>query len=265
MSNHHSKAIADLIKLQTKAIISRNIEAAIANYNTDALLFDIVGPLQQQGSASIKNRLQTWFSTFKEDEPIIFETKELTVSAGADTAFSHSLNHINAPLKNGSRLDMYWRETLNWEKADENWQIVSAHSSVPFDPNTGMASTGLKPGEEPVSVEKKPDLIQLVKSCMEAYHTKNRQLVENLLHADFTFTSPQDDHINKAAYFERCWPFSNFDPVYLFVSLMQNGDSVFVLYECETNEKKVFRNMEYIRFKDDKFIAVEVYFGRTIL
>jgi hypothetical protein len=64
--------------------------------------------------------------------------------------------------------------------------------------------------------------------------------------------------------FERCWPFSNFNPVYHFVNFVQSNDTVTVLYECETKEKKVFRNIEYIQFKGDKMIAVEVYFGRTL-
>jgi hypothetical protein len=40
---------------------------------------------------------------------------------------------------------MYWRETLNWQKTDGTWKIRHTHSSVPFDPATGMASTQLKP------------------------------------------------------------------------------------------------------------------------
>ena len=264
MSNLLSQAaIAALIDQQTNAIRIKDIAGATANYKADVVLFDVVGPLRHQGSASVKKRLKEWFATFNDDKPIHFETIDLKISADNDTAFSHNFNHINAPLKDGGTLDMYWRETLNWEKTAKKWQIVSAHSSVPFDPNTGLASTGFKPGVGSSPVEKKADLIQLVKSCMEAYQTKNRPLVENILHTDFTFTSPQDDHINKAAYFARCWPFSDFDPVYHFVNFTQSSDSVFVLYECETNEKKVFRNMEHIRFKGDKIISVEVYFGRS--
>ena len=41
------------------------------------------------------------------------------------------------------------------------------------------------------------------------------QVFEALLADDFTFTSPYDDAIGKAVYFERCWPnnerFASFD------------------------------------------------------
>jgi hypothetical protein len=35
---------------------------------------------------------------------------------------------------------------------------------------------------------------------------ENRPAMEQLLHPDFTVTSPDDDWINRVTYFERCWP-----------------------------------------------------------
>ncbi|MHB8208767.1 YybH family protein [Mucilaginibacter sp.] len=152
MSNFQSQAdVEALIYQQTKAIRNKDIAGATANYKADVILFDVVGPLQHQGAVSVKQRLKEWFSTLKADEPISFETVNLTVSADNDIAFSYGINHINALLKNDGKLNMYWRETLCWQKVEERWQIVLAHSSVPFDANTGMASTGLKPFSSGVS------------------------------------------------------------------------------------------------------------------
>jgi uncharacterized protein (TIGR02246 family) len=146
MSNFQEEtAIKALIRLQIEAIKNKDITGATTNYRPDVVLFDVVGPLQHQGSASVKQRLKEWFSSFKNYEPVGFETIDLKVMASNDIAFSYGFNHVSAALKNGGKLDMYWRETLNWQKNHELWQIVSAHSSVPFDANTGMASTGLKP------------------------------------------------------------------------------------------------------------------------
>lgn len=49
----------------------------------------------------------------------------------------------------------------------------------------------------------------LVRRLFGAYQSKDRQVVEELLSDDFTFTSPYDDHIDRTAYFERCWPNSD--------------------------------------------------------
>jgi uncharacterized protein (TIGR02246 family) len=145
MSNHTEAAqIKTLIDAQVEAIKKKDIEGATKNYASDVLLFDIVGPLHHKGLDSVKKRLTEWFGTFKENANSDFETVDLIIRADNNVAFSYGFNHINALLKTGDKLDMFWRETLCWEKKDDVWQIVSAHSSVPFDVKDGMAETGLK-------------------------------------------------------------------------------------------------------------------------
>jgi hypothetical protein len=47
---------------------------------------------------------------------------------------------------------------------------------------------------------------ELVRKYYGAYQARNRKTLEDGLADDFTFTSPYDDKIDKATYFERCWP-----------------------------------------------------------
>jgi hypothetical protein len=48
--------------------------------------------------------------------------------------------------------------------------------------------------------------LQLVRDCYRAYETGDRSLVERSLAEDFTFSAPPDVGIDRATYFERCWP-----------------------------------------------------------
>ena len=147
MDNHSSvSTIRGLLNSQAAAICNRDIAAATANYSFDVLIFDVVGPLQHpKGNSSVTNRLREWMGTFSGEAPVLFEITDPTIEASEDRGFSHSVNHVRASLAGGGILDMYWRETLGWQKIDGQWKIVHAHSSVPFNPSTGMASTGLKP------------------------------------------------------------------------------------------------------------------------
>ena len=139
-------AINELLEEQTKAIRSKNVTGAVKNYAADVTVFDVVGPLQHpEGSASVAHRLEQWFSTFDAKKDLHFEQLELATTADDNLAFSRSLNHVQATLANGGSLDMYWRETLTWQKTGGTWKITHSHSSVPFDPSTGKASTQLKP------------------------------------------------------------------------------------------------------------------------
>ncbi|HEV2480616.1 MAG TPA: nuclear transport factor 2 family protein [Puia sp.] len=138
--------IKTLLADQAQAIRNRDTSAAIQNYAQDVLIFDVIGPLAHpRGIASVEERLARWLSTFAYDAPINFELVDVAITADENLAFSNSCNHVNVRLRTGRVLDMYWRETLNWRKENGEWKIVHAHSSVPFDPATGMAATGLRP------------------------------------------------------------------------------------------------------------------------
>jgi ketosteroid isomerase-like protein len=47
-------------------------------------------------------------------------------------------------------------------------------------------------------------LTKLIPIYFKAYETKDRSALESTLSDDFTFTSPHDDHIDRATYLERC-------------------------------------------------------------
>ena len=104
----------------------------------------------------------------------------------------------------------------------------------------------------------KPDIIR---SLFTAYKSKDRKVVEDLLTDDFTFTSPYDDAIDKAAYFERCWPNSERIQAHILERICEDGGEAFVLYRCVTQEGKEFRNTELFTFDGDRVRQVEVFFG----
>ncbi len=101
----------------------------------------------------------------------------------------------------------------------------------------------------------------IIRSLFAAYKSKERKIVEELLTDDFTFTSPYDDAIDRATYFERCWPNSERIKTHLLEKIFVEGDEAFVLYKCITNEGNEFRNTEFFEFDGDKIKSVNVYFG----
>lgn len=51
---------------------------------------------------------------------------------------------------------------------------------------------------------------------------------------DLTFTSPYDDHIDRASYFERCWPNSELVREIRIEKLFEKDGEVLLRYELET-------------------------------
>ena len=101
----------------------------------------------------------------------------------------------------------------------------------------------------------------MVRSSYRAYETGDRELLEGLLADDFRFWSPPDPGIDRATYWERCWPNHGHVAAFEYKRLADVGDEVLVTYEAERTDGSRFRNTELFGFAGDKIKTVEVYFG----
>jgi ketosteroid isomerase-like protein len=106
------------------------------------------------------------------------------------------------------------------------------------------------------------DRLELARDAYRAFETADRELIESLLSEDFTFFSPPDPGIDRAAYFDRCWPNADLISSYEFKRLTEVGDDeVLVTYEATKTDGKRLRNAEVLTFRDGRICRVEVYFG----
>lgn len=103
-----------------------------------------------------------------------------------------------------------------------------------------------------------------IRGLYAAYIAGRKDIVGAMLTEDFTFSSPHDDHIDRARYFERCWPkepvFRGFDIELLVIE----GDEAVVRYRAEKLDGTRFRNVEIFRFEGESIASVNVYFGRNL-
>jgi ketosteroid isomerase-like protein len=107
------------------------------------------------------------------------------------------------------------------------------------------------------------DKADIIHALFAAYLAGDRQAVEDTLAADFRFTSPYDDHLDKATYFERCWRGSDWIAKHTLERICVDGDTAFVTYQCVAKDGKSFRNTEVFVFDGDRIRRIDVYFGAT--
>jgi ketosteroid isomerase-like protein len=101
-----------------------------------------------------------------------------------------------------------------------------------------------------------------VRTAFEAYLAQERNVIDGLLAEDFVFTSPQDDHIDKTAYLERCFPTAHRLKSQEIMELVDSGrDGVFLLYEYELKSGERHRNTEFITVRDGQIVEIQVFFG----
>ena len=106
---------------------------------------------------------------------------------------------------------------------------------------------------------------EVVRASFEAYLAQDRAAADRVLADNLVFTSPQDDHIDKAAYFERCFPTTgrlNSQKILELVSAGENG--VFILYEYELKTGDRYRNTEFITVRERKIVEIQVFFGGSV-
>jgi ketosteroid isomerase-like protein len=128
--------------------------------------------------------------------------------------------------------------------------LPAAAATAPMPGAQGQ--TGLTPKNE-----------EIIRKWYAAWEQKDWHPVDTMLADDFTFSSAAgDDHISKSAFKTQCWEsqigfIDRFDLQHVF----GNGDEALVMYVCLTKNGKSFRNVEYLRLRDDKLEAIECYFG----
>lgn len=102
---------------------------------------------------------------------------------------------------------------------------------------------------------------ELARRYYQVYQSVDRAAMEALLAPDFVFTSPWDDHIDRARYFSHCWPhageFRFRDDMKVFV----RGDEAVVVYETEGKQGGTFHNAELLRIQDGQIRSIDVFFG----
>ena len=99
----------------------------------------------------------------------------------------------------------------------------------------------------------------------ECYRTQNRSVAEELAGAELTFTSPQDDHLDRATYFEKCFPTAGrVRSQQLLRVVAATDEDVFVMYEYELLNGARYRNAELLTVRDGQIVEVQVFFGGQV-
>ncbi len=136
-------AIRELMDRLVKAVRAKDIDRVKSAYAPDLVAFDIVPPLQYTGAEAFMKPWRELFELY--EDPVQYEVLDLSVTAGDDVAFSHSLNRLSGTMKNGHKTDMWLRYTAGYRKINGKWLIVHLQASVPADLASGKAVVDLRP------------------------------------------------------------------------------------------------------------------------
>jgi ketosteroid isomerase-like protein len=105
----------------------------------------------------------------------------------------------------------------------------------------------------------------VARASFDAYRRQDRAACEALLSEDLRFTSPQDDHIDKRAFLERCFPTADRMSRQELLHVVRASDhDVVVMYEYDLVAGGTHRNVELITVRDGLVVEIQVFFGGRV-
>jgi len=122
--------IRTLIHGWMTALRAKDVDALMAYYAPDILLYDLAPPLAHHGADLYRKSWQAWFASIQGS--VDYEIRNLSISVGDDVAFSTSINRMSALKTHGEQFDIWVRATAGYRRQDGRWLIAHEHISVPF-------------------------------------------------------------------------------------------------------------------------------------
>ena len=104
----------------------------------------------------------------------------------------------------------------------------------------------------------------LIRAAYAAYPDDDRQAIEAALSDDFTFSSPDDPHLDREGYFERCWANRHLVGEQRIEQILHRDGDVLVRYTSTRPDGTSFRNAEYMRVEGGKITRTEVFYGAEV-
>jgi ketosteroid isomerase-like protein len=93
------------------------------------LMFDVPPPMQSNGIEAYRKTWNLFFSW--SDDPVVFDIKDIDITAGTDVAFVAALMRCAGTEKNGERIELEFRLTIGLRKIGGQWMVLHEHHSIP--------------------------------------------------------------------------------------------------------------------------------------
>ncbi|MFC4820930.1 YybH family protein [Dokdonella ginsengisoli] len=128
------------------AVRRKDVEAFLALYADDVLLFDLWGTWSVRGIDAWRAAVSEWFSSLG-DEYVVVRAEQPASTVCGDLAVGHAILTYTAFAADGRELrSLDNRLTMALRCLDGGWKIVHEHTSAPLDHASAKAMLQRPPG-----------------------------------------------------------------------------------------------------------------------
>lgn len=122
-------AVRNLVENWASAVRRRDLGAILRNHSPNMLMFDVPPPLESRGIEAYQRTWDLFFSWAH--DPVVFDIREMRVTAGVDVAFVTALMRCAGREVNGEDVELDFRLTIGLRKIDNQWMVMHEHHSIP--------------------------------------------------------------------------------------------------------------------------------------
>lgn len=145
-SFHDEQRIRCLKDEMTAALRRKSTVDVMALFAEQSVMFVLAPPLMFRSGVNAPGAagVQAWFDSFEGE--LGYEVRDLEVACASAVAFCHSLDRISGQRTDGTKTDLWVRETLGLRKIRGAWRIAHQHQSVPmYMDGSNKAAIDLQP------------------------------------------------------------------------------------------------------------------------
>src|SRR4030095_6337811 len=94
-------AIRELVESWARAVRAKDFDGILAHHSTDMLMFEVPPPVQSKGIEAYRKTWDLFFSW--SDDPVVFDIKDIDITAGTDVAFVAALMRCDGEERRENR------------------------------------------------------------------------------------------------------------------------------------------------------------------
>jgi uncharacterized protein (TIGR02246 family) len=131
------RPIHEALAAYQAAILAKDVEAFVALFSDDVVVFDMWGPWSQEGIAAWRAMAAGWFGSLGE-ERVVVEADDVRTSVSGDMATLTAFLTFRAVDATGKELRSL-NNRLSWVLREQagRWKVAQEHTSIPIDGATG--------------------------------------------------------------------------------------------------------------------------------
>jgi len=122
-------SLHERLETLAQAIRDKDIDALMAHYTPDVVVYDVRPPLDVQGAAAYRKNFERWFASIL--GPIDYTMTDQQVSMSESHAFCFCLAHVKGAKLDGGKADYWVRVTTCLQKTNGQWLVGHEHVSMP--------------------------------------------------------------------------------------------------------------------------------------